>query len=192
MEAVSGNTDEGVRMIRRLALLAAAFAATVPLLAGIPEAVDPAEIPNYRVIRPGLAFAGQPAPEALKRLGDMGFRTVVNLRTEQEGAAEEGHVVRALGLDYVWVPVTSGTFSLEDVASVERVLDDPDAAPVLLHCASSNRVAAVWAVVQTRDGRTLEEAETASRAVGLHSPSMWAAVLRVLGAAPVGAGDVNP
>jgi protein tyrosine phosphatase (PTP) superfamily phosphohydrolase (DUF442 family) len=88
--------------------------------------------------------------------------------------------------------VTSGTFSLEDVEAVERVLDDPDAAPVLVHCASGNRVAAVWAVVQTRDGRTLEEAEAASRTVGLHSPSMWAAVLRVLSPAPVGDGGVNP
>lgn len=179
-------------MTRRLTLLAAAFAAAAPLLAGIPDAVDSAEIPNYQMIGPGLAFGGQPAPKTLKQLGDMGFRTVINLRTEQEGAVEEGDVVRALGLDYVWVPVTSGTFSLEDVEAVERVLDDPDAAPVLVHCASGNRVAAVWAVVQARDGRTLEEAEAASRAVGLHSPSMWAAVLRVLNPAPVGDGDLNP
>ena len=178
-------------MIRRLILLVAALAGAAPLLAGIPVAVDPAEIPNYQVIRPGLAFGGQPSPGSLKRLGDMGFRTVVNLRTEQEGAVEEGHVVRALGLDYVWVPVTSGTFSLEDVEAVERVLDDPDMGPVLLHCASSNRVAAVWAVIQSRDGRTLEEAEAASRAAGLHSPSTWEAVLRVLEVVPVGAA-VNP
>ena len=178
-------------MIRRLILLVAALAGAAPLLAGIPVAVDPAEIPNYQVIRPGLAFGGQPSPGSLKRLGDMGFRTVVNLRTEQEGAVEEGHVVRALGLDYVWVPVTSGTFSLEDVEAVERVLDDPDMGPVLLHCASSNRVAAVWAVIQVRDGRTLEEAAAASREAGLHSPSMWGAVLRVLDAIPAAVG-VNP
>jgi uncharacterized protein (TIGR01244 family) len=178
-------------MIRRLALLVAALVVAAPLLAGIPVAVDQAAIPNYQVIRPGLAFGGQPSPETLKRLGDMGFRTVVNLRTEQEGAVEEGHVVRALGLDYVWVPVTAGTFSLEDVKAVERVLDEPGAAPVLLHCASSNRVAAVWAVIQARDGRTLEEAESASRAAGLHSPSMWEAVLRVLERTPDAAG-VNP
>ena len=178
-------------MIRRSTLLVAALAVAAPLLGGIPAAVDPAAIPNYQVIRPGLAFGGQPSPETLKRLGDMGFRTIINLRTEQEGAVEEGHVVRALGLDYVWVPVTSGTFSLEDVEAVERILDDPEAAPVLLHCASSNRVAAVWAVVQTRDGRTLDEAEADGRAAGLHSPSMWEAVLRVLDLVPVGAG-VNP
>jgi uncharacterized protein (TIGR01244 family) len=89
------------------------------------------------------------------------------------------------------VPVTSGTFSLEDVEAVERVLDDLQAAPVLLHCASSNRVAAVWAVIQAREGRSLEEAETASREAGLHSPSMWDAVLRVLDRVPAAAG-VNP
>ncbi len=75
----------------------------------------------------------------------MGFRTIVNIRTEQEGAPDEGVVVKAQGLAFVWVPVTSGTFSLEDVEAVEKVLDDPEAAPVLLHCASGNRVAAVWA-----------------------------------------------
>jgi uncharacterized protein (TIGR01244 family) len=162
-----------------------------PALAGVPPTVDPAEIPNYSVISPGLAFGGQPSPQALKRLRDMGFRTIVNLRTEQEGAVEEGEVVRGQGLDYVWVPVTSGTFSLRDIEAVERVLDDPESAPVLLHCASSNRVAAVWAAIQARDGRSLEDAEARAREVGLHSPSMWEAVVRVLRAAPVPAG-VNP
>jgi uncharacterized protein (TIGR01244 family) len=87
--------------------------------------------------------------------------------------------------------VTAGTFSLEDVETVERVLDDPERSPVLLHCASSKRVAAVWAVIQVRDGRTLEEAAATSRAAGLHSPSMWGAVLRVLNAVPAAVG-VNP
>jgi uncharacterized protein (TIGR01244 family) len=179
---------ERKRMTRGLALLTATLATAASLLAGVPEAVDPADIPNYRVIRPGLAFAGQPSPETLKSLGDMGFRTVVNVRTAREGAAEEGPIVRALGLDYVWVPVSPGTFSLEDVEAIEKVLEDPEAAPVLLHCASSNRVAAVWAVIQAREGRTLEEAEAAARATGLHSPSMWEAVLRVLEEVPVSAG----
>lgn len=171
-------------MVRILALLAVTVLGAVPVLAEMPAAMDPASIPNYKVIRPGLAFGGQPSPEALKRLREMGFRTVVNIRTEQEGAREEGEVVRGQGLAFVWVPVTSGTFSLEDVEVVERVLDDPAAAPVLLHCASGNRVAGVWGVIRARDGRTLEEVEADSRAAGLHSPSMWEAVLRVLKWAP--------
>jgi uncharacterized protein (TIGR01244 family) len=178
-------------MIRTLISVAVILWSTVPALAGVPVAVDPAEIPNYQAVSPGLAFGGQPTRPILDRLGQMGFRTVINLRTEREGAVEEGQIVRDQGLDYVWIPVTADTFRLEDVEAVERVLDDPDRAPVLLHCASSNRVAAVWVAIQARDGRTLEEAEAAGRAAGLHSPSMWEAVLRVLDRAPAAAG-VNP
>ncbi len=67
-------------------LFAVGVLATAPLGAEIPEAVDKAAIPNYRVIRPGLAAAGQPSPEAIPRLREMGFKTVINLRTEREGA----------------------------------------------------------------------------------------------------------
>ena len=161
--------------------------------AGVPVAVEPAVIPAYRLIHPGLATAGQPTPEALRGLGGMGFRTVVNLRPETEGPAEERAVVEAQGLRYVSIPVTAATFSLADVEALERVLDDPSAAPVLLHCASSNRVGGAWAVIQARKGKTLEEAEAAGRAAGLHSPQMEAAVRRVLSApAPPTAAPVNP
>jgi uncharacterized protein (TIGR01244 family) len=173
--------------------LGAAFAS-----AGVPQAVEPAVIPAYRLIRPGLAVAGQPTPEALQGLGEMGFRTVVNLRPEKEGPADERPVVEAQGLRYVSIPFTAETFSLADVEALEKVLDDSAAAPVLLHCGSSNRVGGAWAVIQARKGKSLEEAEAAGRAAGLHSPQMEAAVRRVLGVPPAtappapAAAPVNP
>jgi uncharacterized protein (TIGR01244 family) len=111
----------------------------------------------------------------------MGFRTVVNLRTDREGGAQERAVVEAQGLRYVWVPITADSFSLADVEAVEKVLHDPSSGPVLLHCASSNRVGAVWAAIQAREGKPLEEALAAGREAGLKSPQMEAAVRRVLG-----------
>lgn len=173
--------------MRVAVLMAASLSLASPVLAEVPETVEPAQIPAYRLIRPDLATAGQPSPEALARLGKMGFRTVVNLRTENEGAAEERAVVEAQGLRYLWVPVTPETFSLADVEAVEKVLDDPSAGPVLLHCASSNRVGGVWAVIQARKGKSLDEAEAAGREAGLHSPQMEAAAQRVLGAPAPGA-----
>jgi len=164
----------------RAGLLAVLLAAA-PALAGVPEAVDPGQIPAYRLIRPDLAVAGLPSPEALGRLKDMGFRTVVDLRTEKEGTPEERAVVEAQGLRYVRVPVTPDTFSLADVEAVEKVLGDPVSGPVLLYCRSSNRVGGVWAVVEARRGKSLEEALAAGRAAGLQSPAMEAAVRRVLG-----------
>jgi uncharacterized protein (TIGR01244 family) len=102
-------------------------------------------------------------------------------------------VVEAQGLRYVWVPVTAESFSLADVDAVQKALDDPSSGPVLLHCASSNRVGAVWAVIQSRQGKTLDEALAAGREAGLHSPPLEAAVRRVLGApAPATAPSVNP
>ena len=161
--------------------------------ARVPEAVDPASIPAYRLLRPGLAGAGQPVPQVLAKLEDMGFRTVVNLRTEKEGAAQERAVVEAQGLRYVWVPVTADSFSLADVDAVQKALDEPSSGPVLLHCASSNRVGAVWAVIQSRQGKTLDEALAAGRAAGLQSGPMETAVRRVLEApAPPAAPSVNP
>jgi uncharacterized protein (TIGR01244 family) len=152
-----------------------------PVAAGVPETVDPAQIPAYRLLRPDLAAAGQPSPDALARLREMGFRTVVNLRTDKEGAAAERPVIEAQGLRYVWIPVTQDTFSLADVEAVGRVLDDASAFPVLVHCASSNRVGGAWAVLESKKGKSLDEALAAGRAAGLHSPQMEAAVRRVLG-----------
>jgi len=171
-------------MLRAALLTVAVLSAGSAVGAGVPEAMDPAEIPAYRVLCPGLVAAGQPSPATLERLGALGFRTVVNIRTAAEGAEAEGEVMRAAGLRYVWVPVTAATFSLADVEAIEEVLEDPGSGPVLLHCASSNRVGAVWAVIQARLGRSVEEAETEGEHAGLVSPTMREAVRRVLGAAP--------
>jgi uncharacterized protein (TIGR01244 family) len=175
--------DPEVAPLSRLALaVLAVLGAAAVLRADVPEAVDAARIPAYHRVGPSLAAAGQPSPEALAALRDLGFRTVVNLRTEQEGAAAEQPVVEGQGLRYVSVPVTADSFSLADALAVEAVLDDPSSGPVLLHCASSNRVGGVMAVLASRRGQSLDEAIAAGKAAGLHSLVMENAVRRVLGA----------
>jgi uncharacterized protein (TIGR01244 family) len=106
----------------------------------------------------------------------------VNLRTEKEGTREEEAAVKAAGLKYVSVPVTAESLSAKDVDAVAAVLADPASGPVLLHCHSSNRVGAVWALLQLREGKSLEDAEAAGRAAGLTSPTLLEAVRRVAGA----------
>jgi uncharacterized protein (TIGR01244 family) len=169
-----------------------ACCAVTALAAGPPETVEPSLIPAYRLLTPAVAAAGQPSAAALGQLKAMGFKTVVSLRTPQEGPADEGARVEAQGLRYVDVPVTPETFSLADVQAVRKVLDDPAAAPVLLHCASSNRVGGVWAVLQARRGRSVEQAEADGKAAGLHSATMIAAVRRVLGVRADSAGSAAP
>jgi len=172
----------------RLSCAALLVAGTV--LAGVPETMGPAEIPAYRVLSPALAVGGQPSPAVLARLPDLGFRTVINLRTAAEGAEEEGALVREAGLRYVWVPITPATFSLEDVRRVEEALDVAGSGPVLLHCASSNRVGGVWAAIEARRGKSHEEAEEAGQGAGLRSPTMLEALRRVMNGSTVG--SVSP
>lgn len=165
----------------RCAIVLAACLSAVAVHAQVPDAMEPARIPNYKVIAPGIVAAGQPAPEVLKALGALGFKTVLDLRTPGEGGpANERELVESQGLRYVSVPVTAKSFSLADVEAVEKVVGDPAAGPVLFHCASANRVGAAWAAVLARRGMSLDEALAAGRAAGLRSPAMEEAVRRVL------------
>jgi uncharacterized protein (TIGR01244 family) len=158
-------------------LLAVASAA-----AEIPESQPKDSIPSYQVVRPGLATAGQPSEDALGKLKALGFKTVINLRPPSEHAIveKEEKIVTAQGLRYVSVPVTPETFSARDVDAVRRVLDDPEAGPVLFHCASANRVGAVWAVLEVDRGKSLAEAEAEGRKIGLRSEPMVQALHRVV------------
>ena len=165
----------------------AAVASGAARAADVPASVEPTLIVNYRRVAPGLATAGQITPEGLAQLKRLGFVTIVNLRTAPEGAEAEGVVVKAEGLRYVWVPVTADTLSLADVRAVRAVLDDRKAAPVLLHCASANRVGAVWAILQVQRGRDVEAALEEARAIGLKPGAMTATLERVLAELKAGA-----
>src|SRR5260370_6576833 len=97
--------------MRVLSLFALAVLATSLLGAEIPEAVDKAAIPNYRRIRPGLAAAGQPSPEAIARLKEVGFKTVINLRTEKEGGKAQEQSVAPAGRRSLWGSLCRDTLS---------------------------------------------------------------------------------
>lgn len=167
-----------------LTLVSLAAAASCAAAPSCPVSVDPSLMINYRVVKPGLAVSGKISDAGLAQLKALGFKTILNLRTEQEGAKAEEAAVKAQGLRYEWVPVTADTLSLDDVSRVERVLDDPAAAPILFHCASANRVGAVWAIIQVRRGKTLADALEDGRAVGLTHPAMAELVKRLVATIP--------
>ena len=166
-----------------LAVAAALLAAGRPAAeAEAPAALD--GVPSYKLLRPGLAVGGVPAAAALPEIVQA-FRTVIDLRTEkEEGVADERPGLAAAGLRYVSVPVTPESFSSADVDRVAAVLGEAQAAPVLLHCHSSNRVGGVLAVLAHREGRSLDAALAAGREAGLKSEAMVEAVKRVVAAEP--------
>lgn len=162
-----------------LAVLAV-LASVTAFAAAIPETLKPEEAPNYHRVSLQLATAGRPSPETLKKAKELGFVTVVDLRMPQEGVEGDRKIVEALGIRFVSVPMTPGSFSLADAKAVAAVLDDPKAGPVLLYCSSSNRVGGVVAVVEALHGKSDDEALAEGTKAGLKSPSMIDATKRVL------------
>jgi uncharacterized protein (TIGR01244 family) len=149
--------------------------------AEIPATLDPALLPAYQVLRPGLAVGGKPSPETLAKLKEHGFKTVVDLRMPSEGLEEEKALVEGQGLRYVSIPVSAATLTREDAAAVGRILDDPAAGPVLLHCSTSNRVGAVLALREAAGGRAPEAAIEEGRKAGLKNETLVDTVRRLLG-----------
>jgi len=174
-------TITGVLILAAVALGGRTLAVRPAADGPLPESVAPSVIPNYSLLRPDLAAAGRPTEEGLRRLRDLGFRVVIDLRAPSEGTAAEEAAVKEAGLRYVSVPITPETFRREDVDAVARILDERGRGPVLLHCATANRVGGVWTVLQVTKGVPYEDAEAEGRRIGLRSAAMVAAVRRVVG-----------
>lgn len=147
---------------RRLLVLAAAVA--LPLTAQIACARPSAEqqqaagqegstpaaaelLPNGRQPLPGLLTGGQPSEQQLAKLAELGYGTIVSLRTEGEsGSAGESDQVRRLGMRFVSIPVAGKAGLTRE--NVQRLADAMREAqgPTVIHCASGNRVGALLAL----------------------------------------------
>ncbi|MDH3627342.1 MAG: sulfur transferase domain-containing protein [Acidobacteriota bacterium] len=145
----------------------------IPLLGvliGLACAGTPTEIRNLREPIPGVWVGGQPTREQLEALADDGFKTIVNLRQlDEDGAWDETSLVEELGMQFLHIPIGGAEgFHRENAERLAAVVDDPARQPALIHCASGNRVGALFAVKAVAlDNATDEEALTLGRAAGL-------------------------
>ncbi|MCA9233832.1 MAG: protein tyrosine phosphatase family protein [Planctomycetales bacterium] len=121
-----------------------------------------------------LYLAGQPSKDDIARWARKGYHTVVNLRKPDEIDWDEGRAVRVAGMNYISIPVGSADDLTDEVFSkVRKLLGDPERRPLVLHCASSNRVGAVWMPYRALDEGVSERdaVEDAARA-GLRSTDL--------------------
>ena len=115
-------------------------------------------IPNYTRSEDGkVIYAGQPTKDSLQAVKDAGVKTVINLRPHEEMSFDEKAVVEDLGMTYVNIPITTLSITEEKVGQLADLLDDPAAAPVLLHCGISNRVGGMWYIYRALSGNASEE-----------------------------------
>lgn len=115
-----------------------------------------------------LVSTGQLDSEILSIAKEAGFSAIVDLRGEsEERGFDEATEVLALGMRYVNLPVSgAGGVTYENAAELDRLLAEIDG-PVLLHCASGNRVGALYALRAKLNGASNEDALSTGRAAGL-------------------------
>jgi uncharacterized protein (TIGR01244 family) len=115
-----------------------------------------------------ILVGGQPTPGQLERARELGYKTVINLRQPEEKDSTDPELVRQLGMTYVSIPISGPPDMTEEKA---RALAEAMAAaesPVMVHCASGNRVGGLFAMkAYYVDGMNPEEALAVGKAAGM-------------------------
>lgn len=131
---------------------------------------------NYTRVEPAIGCAGAVTVEAIPAIKAQGFKSIVNLRLAHEPGANidaSRAAAEAAGLRYIHLPFDG---SAPDPAVFDRFMAaaaDPANAPMFVHCASANRVGAVWLVKRVRqDGWPVDRALEEATAIGLSNPAL--------------------
>jgi uncharacterized protein (TIGR01244 family) len=123
-------------------------------------------IKNYNRATPTLATSGTIGTGGVKELAEKGFATIIDLRTENEGTAEEKKNVESAGMSYINIPVTGAGINHKQLAVFTRAIEKAQT-PVLVHCASGNRVGALWTTYRLSKGINSETAFEEGRTAGM-------------------------
>jgi uncharacterized protein (TIGR01244 family) len=158
--------------VRALAVLAA-----VSMLAPVVQAqreTAPAGVTNYTRVDATVACAGATPVQALPEIKKNGFASVINFRTPQEAGAniDEAKATAAqVGLKYIHLPFQTPTPEIAD--AFLKAVADPANQPVYIHCASANRVGAMWFIKRVKlDGWDNDRAMTEAETIGLRAPNL--------------------
>jgi uncharacterized protein (TIGR01244 family) len=132
-------------------------------------------IPNLHSLG-GVFLAGQPKAEDFAEAKKQGVETVINLRHAAENKDfDEKQVAEAAGLTYINLPWGGSSELTDAVFDQSRELLKTAERPILLHCATANRVGAVWLPHRVLDdGLTWDDALAEARTVGLRTPDFEA------------------
>ena len=129
-------------------------------------------VANACQVTPTLVTGGQPGREHLEALKAAGVEVVLDIRDPMEPRPfDEPAHIRGLGMEYVNVPVSSGT---ADDAALERILGvlrSAGSRQLFFHCGSGNRVGgAMIPYLMLDQGMNEEEAVEQAMRIGLRSP----------------------
>jgi uncharacterized protein (TIGR01244 family) len=129
------------------------------------------ELPKFHQVNGQLFRGAQPKKNGLKRLADLGIKTIVNLRADDGLSRMEEREVRAAGMQYFSAPLNeTGRPTNAQVRRAVAILETPENQPVFVHCRLGvDRTGLIIAVYRiAHDGWTSERAMAEARHYGMH------------------------
>lgn len=150
-------------------MLAACASNTVDM-----AALEEAQILNFRAPDANIMSSGQPTEEQLAAMAAAGVRHVVNLRTAgEEVDFNEQEAVEALGMTYYSLPVAgAGGVNGANAGNLLSILAATGGEPVLVHCATGNRVGGLMAVNHFANSANVDAAMAEGERWGMTSERM--------------------
>ena len=150
------------------------------ILAGSAHAqVTKATVPgvtNFAKVESTIACAGATTPLGVAELKKLGYAAILNLRESTEPGADvdaEAAAATEAGIRFVHLPLKSASPDPAVVDAFLKAVTDPANQPVIVHCASGNRAAAMWMIKRmVVDGWDAERASTEAAALGLTNAAL--------------------
>lgn len=140
------------------------------------NATNSAELPRFQQVSEKLYRSGQPRKGGLARLRELGINTIVNLRGASSQTRAEEAEARALGLNYVNVPLPNwGRPQDTRVARILELIAAPENGRVLVHCKEGvDRTGMIVAVYRIRnEGWTSHKALAEAEHNGMKRTQFW-------------------
>jgi uncharacterized protein (TIGR01244 family) len=129
-----------------IVLMLPVIAACTPSYELDSDIVNQAQVVNLATPEQKVLASGQPTEDQFRLLAEAGVRHVINLRPASEQDWDEGAFVQSLNMEYHSIPVAGAAgVTRENAASLYQLLADLEGEPVVVHCASGNRVGALIA-----------------------------------------------
>jgi protein tyrosine phosphatase (PTP) superfamily phosphohydrolase (DUF442 family) len=134
-----------------------------------------ADVPRVLCLDDKVATGAQPTGDAYSKAAANGFHSVLNLRTRREAIdldRERAQVEKAK-MRFFNIPVDSSAPRPEQADEFIRLLKEPANQPMLITCASANRVGAFMTIYRVVvEGWSEDKALAEGKKIGLRSDSL--------------------
>lgn len=135
-----------------------------------------AELPRLMKVNERLYRSAQPRDGAVKRLHELGFNTIINLRGASKRTRAQEAEAKALGLNYFTISLPNwGRPDDARVARILEIINAPESGRVLVHCRSGvDRTGMIVALHRMKDeGWTSTDALAEAERNGMRKIQYW-------------------